>query len=240
MGNKNYLITLKEILTFWDRTNFDEYEKEMWNETVKFVDHVIDPNDYGRETSTYHEDLICYYLRELKNFRENYPHSFALERAASREIAKNYRELGCMLKIEGDLERSIDAYQKAVFWYQLIDENIGFLTELHKIQGDCAYIVFTTRKEANLFDEVTNWFEQHCRRIMYFTVFRKHEKLGNIPEIDAIMEEIKQDIERGYAFDRPFDDFEFNSEDTDSEVSTSLDEILETSDLIEITDEINA
>jgi len=203
---------------------------------INCIDGQLHTKDQRKESiSLYH-----YYLKEVCN---DFPGMMNLQRHLQKEIGYRYKDLGKHSKKQGNLESSVDAYQKAMFWFQFADETINYYTDLVGYQSYCATNAIDIRNKLGLDKEITQWL---VNRVFGLNIIRYS---SNCPfpinkflpdSIENILEEITNDIVRGYLIRYPYPALSVDEDEEVKKDEDTLESLPSTTSLeLQTTDEIN-
>jgi len=170
--------------------------------------------------SDQYKESISLYLHYLKETQNNqFSDSLGLHRTIQQRIAFNYQFLGEKHKVLGikspeeEKEKHwlecIDAYQKAMIWFQVTDETIRFYTySMFREQLSCANEAVDKRlKVEGLDNEIACWLTNRIITLRPATAnTRRLISLDrSIPDgIQKIVEEVVEDTMRGYLRGYPY------------------------------------
>jgi len=200
------------------------------------IDNIRD-SLYGNTDFNESISLYLHYFKKMKDPESEFSDSVGLHRLVHMRIAYNYKLLGNRLDKQNDLEGSIDAYQKAVVWFQYADRTIGYQTmQLFVEQLGCIKQATYNRMQLGLEDEMTKWLIDRQMILMPAASYPKHliNLDRNLPEcVSEMVEEVTEDIMRGHLRNYPFHGSEIDP------LEITLETIADITGELDISSEIN-
>ena len=131
---------------------FNSAESEYWKDMERRRDAQVNKEDYRVR--------IAFYKDELEVVHGRFGDRIAVERRLKYAIGHSYEWLGTHVEKElAPIERA-KLFEEAVFWYQLSDETIGFLTDFALRQSEACMGAAHYRRLGGLENEVTKGFIQ--------------------------------------------------------------------------------
>ena len=145
-------VNMEDLQRLEPIVKFNPAESEYWEYMEKRRDARVDKDDY--------KVRITFYKAELEAVQKIFGDRIAVERRLKYAIGHSYEWLGT--HVEKDLvpiERA-KLFEEAVFWYQLADETVGFLTDFALRQSEACMGAAHYRRLGGLENEVTKGFIQ--------------------------------------------------------------------------------